>query len=339
MRFRAQVGVSVAWAVYAAALVALGFWRRSAPTRWTGLAVFALTLAKVFLVDIARLSAAHRIGSFLVLGVLLVGASFLYQRSRGDAPREPWAAGGGRRSCPDRQRWTPFDDTFTSHALDCRHGRVTVVSDSKVSSRAIRIRAALVTTWFAIAVAGFAVLLRYDATPEATAAESRPVWPSDCGLAPLIAGRPTVVVFLHPKCPCSSATLDELETIFERVSTAADVRAVFVEPPGAPAEWTATELRARADRLAGLRVEDDLGGAESRRFGATTSGTTFVYDAEGRLLYRGGITRSRGHAGDNPGRRAVLALTTGADAETQRAPVFGCTLSDEEPTSTATVSR
>jgi uncharacterized membrane protein len=81
-KFRAQVAVSVAWAVYAAALVGVGFWRDRPGLRWTGLGVFALTLAKAFLVDMARLGTGYRIASFVVLGALLVGASFLYQRMR-----------------------------------------------------------------------------------------------------------------------------------------------------------------------------------------------------------------------------------------------------------------
>ncbi len=80
--FRAIVWISIAWAAYAAALVGIGFARRQAGLRWMGLAVFALTLGKVFLVDMAQLEAVYRIGSFLVLGALLVAASFLYQRAR-----------------------------------------------------------------------------------------------------------------------------------------------------------------------------------------------------------------------------------------------------------------
>ena len=80
--FRAVVWMSIAWAVYAAALVGVGFWKNRAAMRWVGLGVFALTVCKVFLVDLAQLEAVYRIGSFLVLGALLVAASFLYQRAR-----------------------------------------------------------------------------------------------------------------------------------------------------------------------------------------------------------------------------------------------------------------
>lgn len=82
--FRAIVWISVVWAAYAAALVSIGFARGKAGLRWMGLGVFALTLGKVFLVDMARLDAVYRIGSFLALGALLVAASFLYQRARRD---------------------------------------------------------------------------------------------------------------------------------------------------------------------------------------------------------------------------------------------------------------
>jgi uncharacterized membrane protein len=85
-RFAALVWISVAWALYAAALVGIGFVRDRAPVRWLGLAVFALTVGKVFLLDLASLRTSYRIGSFLVLGLLLVGASFLYQRARRVTP-------------------------------------------------------------------------------------------------------------------------------------------------------------------------------------------------------------------------------------------------------------
>lgn len=81
-QFVALVWISIAWAVYAAALVGVGFWKDRATLRWAGLGVFALTVAKVFLVDMAELETVYRIGSFLVLGATLVGASFLYQRAR-----------------------------------------------------------------------------------------------------------------------------------------------------------------------------------------------------------------------------------------------------------------
>ena len=54
--------------------------RRAAILRWQALTLFAIVVAKVFFYDLSTLSRFYRILSFLVLGVLLLGVSFLYQR-------------------------------------------------------------------------------------------------------------------------------------------------------------------------------------------------------------------------------------------------------------------
>lgn len=75
-----QLGLSVLWTLYAGGLIALGFARRSAMLRWQALALFALVVGKVFFYDMSSLDRIYRIASFLVLGVLLLGVSFAYQR-------------------------------------------------------------------------------------------------------------------------------------------------------------------------------------------------------------------------------------------------------------------
>jgi uncharacterized membrane protein len=75
-----QLGLSVLWTLYAAGLIMLGLSRRSAALRWQALALFALVVGKVFLYDMSSLDRIYRILSFLVLGVLLLGVSFAYQR-------------------------------------------------------------------------------------------------------------------------------------------------------------------------------------------------------------------------------------------------------------------
>jgi uncharacterized membrane protein len=57
-----------------------GFRRRSAVLRWEGLVLLAVTIVKVFLADTSELTQGYRIVSFLLLGVLLLGVSFAYQR-------------------------------------------------------------------------------------------------------------------------------------------------------------------------------------------------------------------------------------------------------------------
>ncbi len=72
--------LSVTWAAYATGAIVAGIRRRYAPVRYFAMAVFALTISKVFLVDMAELERAYRIVSVIGLGVMLLATSYLYQR-------------------------------------------------------------------------------------------------------------------------------------------------------------------------------------------------------------------------------------------------------------------
>ncbi|MDO8629437.1 MAG: DUF2339 domain-containing protein [Phycisphaerales bacterium] len=74
--------ISVLWALFAIVLMLLGFGKGIAALRRCSLALFAVTLAKVFLSDMSDVSTPYRIVSFLVLGLMLIGASYLYHRFR-----------------------------------------------------------------------------------------------------------------------------------------------------------------------------------------------------------------------------------------------------------------
>ena len=80
-----QMMLSATWAAYAAALTAAGIRRRYAPVRYLAIVVFGATVLKVFLVDFSQLDSVYRIASSVVLGLLLLAASYLYQR-QGDQP-------------------------------------------------------------------------------------------------------------------------------------------------------------------------------------------------------------------------------------------------------------
>ena len=74
--------LSVTWAAYATGAIVAGIRRRYAPARYFAMVVFALTIAKVFLVDMAELERAYRIVSIIGLGVMLLATSYMYQRFR-----------------------------------------------------------------------------------------------------------------------------------------------------------------------------------------------------------------------------------------------------------------
>jgi hypothetical protein len=78
-----QMMLSATWGTYAAGLTAAGIKRRYAPIRYLALVVFGITVLKVFIVDFSQLDSVYRIVSSIALGLLLTGASYLYQRSDG----------------------------------------------------------------------------------------------------------------------------------------------------------------------------------------------------------------------------------------------------------------
>jgi uncharacterized membrane protein len=75
-----QLALSLLWTVYATGLILLGVRREAVSLRWQALALFGLVVGKVFLYDLSFLERVYRIISFVVLGVVLLVVSFLYQR-------------------------------------------------------------------------------------------------------------------------------------------------------------------------------------------------------------------------------------------------------------------
>ena len=75
-----QVTLSVTWAAYAVGLIAVGIRRRYTPARYLAMLLLAVTVVKVMTRDIAELDRFYRMLSVLAVGVLLVPASYLYQR-------------------------------------------------------------------------------------------------------------------------------------------------------------------------------------------------------------------------------------------------------------------
>lgn len=78
--FARDMTYSIAWSLFALALLIIGV-RRDAPIiRYAGLALMGITLLKLFLHDLTRLDALFRIGAFVGVAIILIFASWLYQR-------------------------------------------------------------------------------------------------------------------------------------------------------------------------------------------------------------------------------------------------------------------
>ncbi|MBN9414344.1 hypothetical protein ABS71_22830 [bacterium SCN 62-11] len=122
---------------------------------------------------------------------------------------------------------------------------------------------------------------------------------------------PRLILFLHPRCPCSRATVDELtqigplpqlEIVLSQASSAGALKAQFPQ----------------------AELVSDPEGIERELYHAWTSGQLVGYSADGRLGFCGGITASRGQRGASLGRAHLLAWLHGQPQ--QQASVFGCPL-------------
>ena len=67
----------------AAGLMTLGFARNLVVLRRCAIGLFAATVIKVFVRDMANVETPYRILSFLIVGLVLVAASYLYHRFAG----------------------------------------------------------------------------------------------------------------------------------------------------------------------------------------------------------------------------------------------------------------
>jgi hypothetical protein len=174
---------------------------------------------------------------------------------------------------------------------------------------------------------GTSHLWNFVNTPGEAAVAPR-AWPIDSTLTRDLS-LPTLVLLIHPHCPCSRATLDELAKLMTDCNGKLTAFVLMLHPAGTPANWEHTDLWTTAQSIPGVRVLVDEQGREALRFGAQTSGQALLYAADQHLLFSGGITESRGHEGDNDGRSAIAALVLGdAPPHTSlaRTPVYGCPL-------------
>ena len=197
--------------------------------------------------------------------------------------------------------------------------------------RRLPLLAVVVGVWAAIVTMGTSVFWAYGLTPgaPARAAVTSPAADRDALVA--ADGRASLVVFVHPQCPCSRATLAAVaELIAARPAGAVLATAVFADVPDGDEPVEASRLWRQASAISGLRlVRDDAAGSLAERFDAHTSGQAFAYDAGGRLAFRGGLTPSRGQFGDSAGRAAAASVFDGRvliPTTMPTAPVYGCAL-------------
>ena len=180
--------------------------------------------------------------------------------------------------------------------------------------------------WLIALGAGFAGLQHYAGTPG-------PAQTPASNLAEFIAQhrhpqRGLAIMAVHPRCPCTTASLAELGDLLARSRGSCDALLLEYQPLQPPASWPKS---APTRQLGGTvaTVIRDTDGKLARMLGAQTSGHLVFADASGAIRFHGGITLARGHQGRSPGQDAILTTLAGGQPTVAHAPVYGCALVPE----------
>jgi len=177
----------------------------------------------------------------------------------------------------------------------------------------------LILLWLILASSSILFVMNYDFTPTPLPKKTA-----------LKSSSYQLYVFLHPYCPCSKATLHELEELLNKIkkSTYSTVKTkiIFFKSGQDTKNWEKGTLWKNVHQLNNVEVIIDSNGGLSKHYQAKTSGETMLFDKKGHRLFDGGITISRGHEGDNPGKEYIYRLVTQEKTNRIDSPVFGCPL-------------
>ena len=180
--------------------------------------------------------------------------------------------------------------------------------------------------WGFLVAIGLLWMTAYSMSP---GAESKPLFQRPTGTGvPFSEDRPTLVVFLHPRCPCtrpSVAALGRLMARNHRIS----VQPLFFLPGTKREEWARADYWESTLEFGNHLPLIDVDGEIARKFHVTTSGHVILFSVDGRVLYSGGITSGRVHEGDNLGLTKLIRVLEGVPVSDPSFPVYGCSIVTE----------
>ena len=85
--FARDMSYSIAWALFALLMLIVGMRKQIAAVRYASLGLLGVTVVKLFFHDLSQLDQLYRISAFVVVAVIAILASFLYQRFLGAAEK------------------------------------------------------------------------------------------------------------------------------------------------------------------------------------------------------------------------------------------------------------
>jgi len=187
-----------------------------------------------------------------------------------------------------------------------------------------------VVIWLTLIIGGFYFIQAYNARPgQAAAAPEK--WPQNKLISPAT-GESNLLVFLHPMCPCSKATIEELTDILAAHGKNIHPKFVIMTPDDADPAWNNSSLMQKVKAIPGGEIIHSPHGSLEKLFSVHTSGQILLYNPEGQLVFSGGITTARGERGENQGSIALTqALSHLPTQLLAQSPVFGCPLASPIP--------
>lgn len=193
---------------------------------------------------------------------------------------------------------------------------------------------ALIGGWLTLCVAQCAALVDFSLTPgNDTRPPNRDVsasaWPAPSEFRAIVA--------LHPKCPCSWATLTELDHLLRAADGRLACRLLCFRPKDAADDFCDTRLMKAAANLLHTQIVIDPEAKQASQLGMTTSGAMVIYDAAGQLAFYGGVTTARGHAGPSLVTESIERLLDDGLMPVSCHPAYGCSLR-ARPKSTASAA-
>jgi hypothetical protein len=177
--------------------------------------------------------------------------------------------------------------------------------------------------WFVLVVTGFAFLAVYSNTDGAADAPPQDVDFAALSL-PTVSGKYHLVMAVHPKCPCTRASINELNRIAAKCGDDLTYSFLIYRPEYETVDWAQSGTVVAVGKMPGAILVPDPSGKIAARLGMKTSGSTVLFDPSGASVFYGGITAARNHEGDNLGSDAVVSFVRNGSADRNHAPVFGC---------------
>lgn len=184
----------------------------------------------------------------------------------------------------------------------------------------------MAAVWGIALAAGFGCLVRYS-QQEGDRGVPPLTWPESHNLSAPV-DRAKLLLFAHPHCPCTRASIRQLERVLTASRQKLDFDVILIGNSSVAADWRETPIAIAASALDRANVRFD-GGELARVFHVRTSGHILLYDSRGVLKFSGGVNSFRGHEGDSQGAGSLVALLRNTSEDLATSPVFGCPLQNE----------